>query len=235
LKTQIEGIYKYVQRYYSINPIIVFRKKGSTEDQIKSYFEDYTKTTVSVPMRIRYIDLPEGFTAGLLKTYLDTVRKTVAIAGSLDAGFGRQLVTHLASLNADYPSVVIGMPTWDGPRDLTKPELKGLEVIYSNPFYNGRADKVSESLVTLFNERLYARPSDMVFRGYQSTYKYGKLLMKYKDDISSNLGNKLGNIFFDFDIQPILNKENMTLEYFENKRLYFLKWMDGEVKGVNSL
>lgn len=235
LKTQIEGIYKYVQRYYSINPIVVFRKKGATEDQIKSYFEDYTKNTLAVPLRIRYVDLPEGFTAGLLKTYLDTVRRTVCIAGSLDPAFGRQLTSHLASINADYPALVIGMPTWDGARDFGKPELKGLEIIYSHPFYNSRADRVSEHIVGVFNDHLFARPSDMVFRGYQSTFKYGRLLLRYGSDLSSNLGNALGNVFFDFDIQPVLNRETMELEYFENKKLYFLKWMDGEIKNVNSL
>ena len=234
LKTQIEGIYRYVQRYYSINPIVVFRKKGATEDQIKIYLDDFTKNTMAVPLKLKYVDLPEGFTAEQLKPHLDGVRRTVCIAGSLDGSFGRQLVTQLASLNEQYPSLTIGMPTWDG-RDFSKTEMKGYEVIHSNPFYNSRVDKVSEQLVTLFNDHLYARPSDMVFRGYQSTYKYGKLLMKFGDDLSSNLGNKLGNIFFDLEIQPVLSKENLTLEYFENKRLYFLRWVDGEIKGVNSI
>jgi hypothetical protein len=235
LKTQVEGVYKFVQKYYSINPVIVFRKKGTNEDQIKSYLDDYTKSTLGVPLRLRYVDLPDGFTPGLLKTYLDTVRKTAIIAGSLDPAFGRQLATHLASINDKHQTILIGMPTWDGSRDFAKPELKGLEIIYSNPFYNSRADRVSESLVTHFSERLYARPSDMVFRGFQSTYKYGKLLQKYGSDLSSNLGNKLGNIFFDLDVQPVLNRENMNLEYFENKRLYFLKWQDSEIKSVVSL
>lgn len=233
LKTQIEGIYKYVQRYYSINPIIVFRRKGSTEDMIKNLFEEYTKQTMAVPLRIRYVDLPQGFTTGLLKTYLDTVRRTVCIAGSLDPAFGKQLITHLASVNATHPSIVIGMPTWDGSIDFTRPELKGLEIVYSHPFYNSRTDKVSEKIVTLFNERLYARPSDMVFRGFQSTYKFANLLLEYGNDLSSNLGNKNGNVFFEFDIQPVLNRQTMELEYFENKKLYFLHWTDGEVKKVN--
>ena len=233
LKTQIEGIYKYVQRYYSINPIIVFRRKGSTEDMIKNLFEEYTKQTMAVPLRIRYVDLPQGFTTGLLKTYLDTVRRTVCIAGSLDPAFGKQLITHLASVNATHPSIVIGMPTWDGSIDFTRPELKGLEIVYSHPFYNSRTDKVSEKIVTLFNERLYARPSDMVFRGFQSTYKFANLLLEYGNDLSSNLGNKNGNVFFEFDIQPVLNRQTMELEYFENKKLYFLHWTDGEVKQVN--
>ena len=38
--------------------------------------------------------------------------------------------------------------------------------------------------------------------------------------------------FTDFDIQPVIGKQNMTLDYFENKKLYFLKWQDGVLKGI---
>jgi hypothetical protein len=79
---------------------------------------------------------------------------------------------------------------------------------------------------------MFARPSDMVFRGYEVTFKYAKLLLQYGKDIASNLANKYAKVFTDFDIQPILNKQNMTLDYFENKKLYFLKWQDGALKGV---
>jgi len=29
-----------------------------------------------------------------------------------------------------------------------------------------------------------------------------------------------------------VNKENMSLEYFENRKLYFLKWQDGVIKSI---
>ena len=28
LKTQCEGIYRHIQKYYALNPVVVFRKKG---------------------------------------------------------------------------------------------------------------------------------------------------------------------------------------------------------------
>jgi hypothetical protein len=79
---------------------------------------------------------------------------------------------------------------------------------------------------------MFARPSDMVFRGYEVTWKYAKLLLQYGKEISSNLANKQSKVFSDFEIQPVLNKQNMTLDYFENKKLYFLKWQDGVLKGI---
>jgi hypothetical protein len=131
-----------------------------------------------------------------------------------------------------YLASVMGMPTWDNIKDFNKTEYKGIEIIYATPFYNSKIDKVSQSINNHFNKIMFARPSDMVFRGYEVTWKYVKLLMQYGKDVASNLGNKQAKLFTDFDIQPVLNKQNMTLDYFENKKLYFLKWQDGALKGV---
>ncbi len=233
LRTQCEGIYKYVQKYYAINPVIVFRRKGTTDDHIKTIFDDYSKSTLSVPLKLKYVELNDNFTASQLKAHLDSNRTTLCIAGSLDMNFGKKLASQFASIVKEYPVVVMGMPTWDGIKDFSKPEFKWLEIIYSTPFYNAKTDKISQGISNNFNNTMYARPSDMVFRGYEVTWKFAKLLLKYGKDLSSNLGNKQENVFTDFDIQPVLNKKTMVLDYFENKKLYFLKWQDGIIKGVS--
>lgn len=232
LKTQCEGIYRHLQKYYPLNRLIVFRKKGGLEDRIKMYFDEFGKNTVSVPLKLNYIDLPDSFTVTHLKPYLDTLQQSLCIAGSLDENFGKRFVQQLALLKKQYPVAAMGMPTWDNIKDFNKPEYKGVEIIYSTPFYYSKMDKTSLGIINYFNQVMYARPSDMVFRGYEVTWKYAKLLMQYGKDLASNLSNKLYKVFTDFDIQPVLNKQNMTLDYFENKKLYFLKWQDGIIKGV---
>jgi len=233
LKTQCEGIYKHIQKYYSLNPLVVFRKKGQREDLIKSYFDEYGKKTVAIPLKIKYVDLTDTFTVDQLKPYLDTTNETLCIAGSLDENFGKRLAKHLAFLKTQkYQSIAMGMPTWDNIKEFNKPEYKGIEIIYSTPFYNSKVDKVSQNITNYFNTVMFARPSDMVFRGYEVTWKYVRLLLQYGKDIASNLANKQLKVFTDFDIQPVLNKQNLTLDYFENKKLYFLKWQDGVIKGI---
>lgn len=233
LRTQCEGIYRHIQKYYSLNPIIVFRKKGQLEDRIKLYFDEFGKNTVGVPLKMKYVDLADSFTVNHLKPYLDTTNQTLCLAGSLDENFGRRLVQQLATLKKQkYLSSVVGMPTWDNIKDFNKPEFKGIEITYSNPFYNAKLDKFSQSIINYFNTVMYARPSDMVFRGYEVTWKYARLLLQYGKDLSSNLSNKSHKVFTDFDIQPVVNKENMSLEYFENRKLYFLKWQDGVLKSI---
>ncbi len=234
LRTQCEGIYRYLQKYYALNNIVVFRKKGQLEDRVKMYWDDFGKSTVSVPLKFKYVDLIDSFTVNNLKPYLDTLNPTICVAGSLDENFGRRLAAQLAALKKlKFQSISMGMPTWDNIKDFTKPEYKGIEIIYSTPFYNTRMDKTSLQIIEYFNTVMYARPSDMVMRGYETMWRFGNILLQYKSDIASNLTNKGYSVFREFDIQPVINKQNMTLEYFENKKLYFLKWQDGIIKSVN--
>lgn len=232
LRTQCEGIYRYIQKYYALDPVIVFRKKGQLEDRIKFYFDDFGKNTMSIPLHLKYVDLTDSFTVIQLTAHLDSTSHTLCIAGSLDENFGKKLTRQLASVNKLYPATIIGMPTWDGIKEFNKPEYKGIEIIYSTPYYNPKMDKISQSINTHFNTIMFARPSDMVFKGYEVAWRYAKLLLQYGPEISSNLANKQIRVFTDFDIQPVFGKPNMTLDYFENKKLYFLKWQDGVIKGV---
>jgi hypothetical protein len=233
LKTQCEGIYRYMQKYFATNQLIVFRKKGQIEDMIKGIFENHGKNTSSVPLKIKYVDLIDSFSINQLRTHLDSNRNTLCIAGSLNEHFGKRLAQQLAVLKKQYPVTLMGMPTWDAIREFGRPEYKELEIIYSTPFYNAKTDKISQFLTNYFNTVMFARPSDMVFRGYEVTYKYGRLLNQYEKDLPSNLTNKNYNVFTDFDIQPVLSGADMTLDYFENKKLYFLKWQNGVIKSVN--
>jgi len=213
---------------------VIFKRKGQPmDDRIKTYLDEFGKSTVAVPLKYKYVELTDSFTLNQLRPYLDTTDQTLCLAGSLDENFGRRLVQQLAALKKlRYQSIVMGMPTWDNIREFNKPEYKGIEIVYSTPFYNAKVDKVSLGIVNYFKEVMFARPSDMVFRGYEVTWKYARLLMQFRNDFSSNITSKLHKVFTDYDIQPVLNKQTMTLDYFENKKLYFLKWQDGVLKAV---
>jgi len=231
LRTHVEGIYRHLQKYNSLNPIIVFRHKGQMENIIKTYFDHFGENTAGVKLPIKFVDLPSNFTGADVAKYI--TEKSTVVAGSLDEKFALNLTGALAQINETTEVSVIGMPTWDGIKDFNRPEFEGLEITYSTPFYNARQDTVSKKLVSYYQSRLYARPSDLVLRGYEATYRFIHLLMRYPNDLDSNITRKEFNVFREYDIQPVfLNKENMTLDYFENKKLFFIKWLNGETSLV---
>jgi hypothetical protein len=203
------------------------------EDIIKSYIDDFSKSTASIPLKTKNIDLIDSFTVDDFSSLLDSNRQNVFFAASLDEVFTRRIITQIALAGKSYKTTIVGMPTLDNlEKDLSRPEFKGPEIIYGRPFYNPKTDKISAGITQYFSTRMYARPSDMVFRGYEVMWKYSKLLSQFTSDLSSNITNKTNKVFTDFDIQPVLNKQTMSMEYFENKKLYFIKWQDGVIKGV---
>jgi hypothetical protein len=233
LRTHCEGIYKYLQRNYPLKPIVFFRKKGAQEDRLKGYFTDIDKTTASVALKIKYITLDDNFDAAALVSNLDSMALTVCIAGSLDDNFGNRLVEGLTSLSKTYRTTIIGMPTWDN-ADFSRPEYAGEEITYSTPFYINPNDSLVRQIQQNFKTRFYSRPSDMVFRGYESTYRFARLLLLHGKSLSGSIGERKYKVFNDFNIEPVfLNKQTMTLDYFENKKLYFIKKVDGNVTVVN--
>lgn len=233
LKTHIDGLYKFVQRYYSLGRPIVFRKKGQMEDMIQTFLDDAGKNTAGVPLRLSYVDLPSNFDINNFLPHMDSSRHMVIIIGTLDEQFSRRLITVLSNVSRSYPMTIIGMPTLENlSREFDEEEYKGPEIIYSTPFYNPRSDKVSNRITNYFNATMFARPSDMVMRGYEAAWRFGKLLIQYKSDLTSNLTRKEYNVFREFDIQPVINRQTSTLDYFENKKLYFIKWQDGAIKAV---
>ena len=233
LKTHVEGIYRFLQKYYATSPIVLFRKKGGLEDMIYGYFTEFGKTTVSVPLSIKVVELTDSFNIKQIVNHLDSNKTFVCISGTLDDFFNRKLASQLAVIYKIYKTTMVGMPTLENiSKDFTRSEFKGPEFIYSTPFYNTLKDKVTNSINDYFSTKMFARPTDMVMRGYETGWRFSKLLLKYKNDLASNITRKEFNVFREFDIQPVLNKQTNTLDYFENKKLYFIKWQDGISKLV---
>ncbi len=233
LKTHVEELYRFAQKNYSGSPIVLFRKKGVLEDMIRDYMNDYAKSSSSPPLNIKWVDLTDNFNVKQVINHLDSTKNIVCIIGTLDDQFNRRMAMYLSSVYKLYKTTMLGMPTLENTsKDFYQQEFHGPEFIYATPFYNPRKDSVSISIINFFNEKMYARPSDMVMRGYETTWRFAKLLARYKKDIVSNLTSSEFNLFREFDIRPVFNKHTMTLDYFENKKLYFLKWKDGVIKGV---
>jgi hypothetical protein len=234
LRAHCEAIYRYLQRNYPMRPLVFFRKKGAQEDRLKGYFTELDKKTAGVPLKIKYVTLDDNFDAAALAANIDSsAQQTVCIAGSLDEDFGAKICAQLAYLNKNYHTTVIGMPTWDN-LDLSRPEFAGEEMTYTTPFYLNPADTLVKIITQDFKTKFYSRPSDMVFRGYETTWRFARLLLQHNGALSGSIGEKKFKVFNDLEITPVfLDRQTMALDYFENKKLYFIRKMDGNVVGVN--
>jgi hypothetical protein len=227
LQGHIEGLYKMLQKSYGSDRIIVFRKQGPQEDAIRSHFTEIAKTTPAPSLNIKFVDVGVDFTTQTLLPHLDSTKRNVIIAGSMEEFFGTKLAASLAPLAKKYPTLLVGMATWENV-NFNKSEFKGLDIVYSTPFFYNRLTPLEIKLATDFEKNISTRPTDMYFRGYETMMRFALLLLDTKKDISSNLTRKGNAIFTRFDVQPVFkNKNNMTLDYFENKNLYFVRVSGG--------
>jgi len=231
LQTHCESIYRYLQRNYPTSPIIITRKKGLVEDRLQAYFSDAEKNTSGVKLKVKWINTEDNKPVAFAQN-IDSTKLTIVIAASLDENFGKAIAQQLSAISNSYHTVLIGMPTWDAIADFTKKEYKGLNILYTTSFYNAKIDKTSVGITNYFKNTLYSRPSDMVFRGYECLYRFGKLLLDKGSNLNTSIGEKKYKVFTDWDIQPVLDKQTMALDHFENKKLYFVMKSDGLVKQV---
>lgn len=232
LRTHIDALYKYLQRFHSTDHLIWVKRKGALEDMIQGFFSELQKKTPSLALRIKTVEMTDSLNQQTLVAALDSNRNNVLICGSLNEPFGNAIVKTLAD-NKDYKGTVIGMPTWDGFKDLSKPEYKGIEIIYSSPYNFPRTDKISVAITNKYRTKFQARPSDQVFKGFESMYHFTKLLIKHREAFLNNLSDKSFKVFNDYDIQPIrFKRDNPIPDYLENKKIYILKKLDGLVKPV---
>lgn len=231
LYTHCAALYRFLQKNYSTSDIIFLRKKGNQDDRLAEYFKSVAESTASVPLKIRYLSVDDDLTGQQLYKNLDSTKSNVLVAGTLDLNFASLLLQTISGYGESYQVTVFGMPNWDN-IDMGKGLSPNLELVYGTPFYINPTDKKVESIHQYYKNRFFSRPSDMVFRGYETLYHFGHLLTIHSNNTGSSLGDKRFKVFTDFDIQPVLDKKTMTLDYFENRKIYFVKKAAGIVKAV---
>jgi hypothetical protein len=126
------------------------------------------------------------------------------------------------------------MPTWDNIKELDQPACKNVEIVFSTPFlYYSQNKNLSALVNSRYKEKFYSRPSDMVYKGFEATFHFTKLLTKYGRNLSKNLTNKDFTLFNEFMLVPVkINKASTKADLLENKKLYFIKKQQGAVKSV---
>lgn len=232
LGTHVGAIYRYLQKNHALSTITYFRKKGAADDRLKSYFTDAEKTTASVPLKIKYITLEDSVTTEQLKKLLDSNKNNICVAGSLDMNFGLMLARQLSVLSKSYKSTLLGMPTWDQV-DFSKPAYRGIEIVYSSSAYIQPDNKLAQQVQHHFKTKYFSRTSDITFSGFETLYYFSHLLADSNEDFPELFNRKKTTLFGEVDIHAVNNKQTGEPDYYENKKLFFIKKLDGQVKQVN--
>ncbi len=234
LKSHCDAIYTYILQNHNTDKIYLFRQKGKQEDMVASYFKMMNEQDGKPLLQMQTINSDENLTAAFLKSKLDSNAKNIIIGGSLDESFAGNLAKASYEMYKDYPITLIGMPNWDNFSSLfSKKNLEDFPVYYTTPFYvdkYGKHEKFSKYLSVAYLKRFRSKPTDMAYKGFESVYLFTKLLVKNPGDLMSHISDKDMKVFCEYNFKPVkLNDKSAVPDYFENKHLYLIKILNGNI------
>jgi hypothetical protein len=232
LFTHCQAIYHFVVKNHPTHQIIYVRKPGAMEDRLEGYFKQLNDNGGKPLLPIRTVVTGDTVSISDLAPLMDSNRHTVIVSGSLDETWGTSLVRTCNTLLESYPMTLMGMPTWDGIKALQGAELRQMPYLITTPFLSPDIDSgaAAMSMTQRFSTLTNTRPGDMAFRGYESTYLFTSLLMRYEDLMMAHIGETYYQTYTSYDIKPVyLTPDTKAPDYYENKHLYILRRQNGAV------
>jgi len=230
LKSHCEAIFSYLLQNQNNAKIIHVRQTGSQEDRVAGYINNINKPDNKALLQIKTMNLDSNLS--IIKTALDSTKKNYIICGSLDEDFATSIASILSSVSKKYEITLIGMPNWDGFTAFGKnykETLKDFPVYYTAAYFNPKTDALSKSLQDAYLQVYKGKPSESAFKGFEIMYVFSRLLNLFPDEFMSHVNDHLINVFSDFNIMPIkLNKNSSSIDYYENKHLFFIKKVNGQ-------
>ena len=232
LYTHFEQLYKYIQKNHGSQNIVLCKKKGNAESILQSYFTDIN-VNASIPLVIKTAELSDNFDANDLQPFLDSTEDNLLICSSLNEAFGLKLVKSLSGIKNTYNTTVMGMPTWESMKDFDRIEFgNGLNIVYSSPFNFCKKDKSCADLIKTYRTKFISKPSDMFFKGYETMYRFGKLLSVHNNIILNHIADNDTKVFNDFNIEATRSRKDHSFMYLENKKIYIIKRSEKGVEVV---
>jgi hypothetical protein len=120
---------------------------------------------------------------------------------------------------------VFGMPSWKGVGFLRE-KTPNFSFTITSAFYIDHSIALPQTLVNNYKKTTDARPTELVYRGYETVYWFAYLLQKYGSVFNNHLNDLSGAAFTSFDIEPQWTRDDDFL-YLENEHVYYLDYKDG--------
>jgi len=234
LNTHIQSIFNYILRNMTGNRIIYVRRKNTADDRVAEVFKSLNQSGTGSLVKMETVMLPDNMLPNDIAAKLDSMKENVVITGSLDENFGRNVAVATLGMSRSYRTTLVGMPTWENLKDLSRPDFNVIPIIYSASFFNNPEDAWSIKFEENYRKQTFSKPSDMAYKGFELTWLFSQLLNKYDSSLISHLGEKEFRLITDYDFRPIMwSKENTVPDYYENKRVFIIKRFNGTATRLN--
>jgi hypothetical protein len=230
-QTHVKTIGSYLQRHYSGKKLLMVTKKGTAEEKITNLLKTGSDNLISDAQTLM---MSGNSISDTLKYFLDSTRENIVVCGSFDETFAINLVTSLNKLSPKYNITVLGMASWGSISKLKGKNSNKLTIIYTSPNNYMTSQSRISRISSQYKNKYYSKPSDMAFKGYETMYHFSRLLLYDTVNFINNISSSYATVFSEYDFKPVVTKAVSGVpQYLENKKLYFLKYMNGELKEIS--
>jgi hypothetical protein len=233
LKSHCEGIFNYLVQNHGTDKIYLIKKNGTQETKIAGYFKALNEQEGKPLLKMQVISIDSFISTSFLRRKLDTTSNIVVIGGSLDEEFARNLVNSCFAVSKQKITL-IGMPDWDGVKDFYRKELyPDFPILYTTPHYYSNTTAFDSLLNVQYQKRYKIKPSDMAYKGFENTFAFVSLVMKYPKDFFNHINDKEFTVFHEFNFKPVNITNGLLPDYDENKHVFIMKIENGGVQLAN--
>lgn len=230
-QTHVAAIGSYVSRHYSGKKILLVTKNGALESKICNLVR---KESDSLIGNAQTLLLPDDTNVmDTLSYFLDSTRENVIICGSFNEILAKEMVKSLNEIGDTYACTIVGLPNWNSMGNIKGKYSNNLQIVVSSPFnYSKNQDRMSR-ISDMYKTKFYARPSDMVYKGYETMYHFTRLLLSDPTNFINAISSSYATVFSEFDFRAVNGTNNSGAPgYFENKKIYFYKYMNGDLREI---
>ena len=236
LNTHLQALYNYILHNFGTDNLLMFRRSNRADDRVGGVFKALNNSSSGSVLNLRTVTLNTPFKAEDIVKSLDRNRQNIILCGSLDDNFARSLIANVSALAVNYKITLIGMPTWGDFPEIGRIDVTGMKVIYSSTFFNpDSSNQWVANFTQKYARNTYVAPTELAFRGFELMYLFSHMLKDHgNDSIWYAVPEKRYQVLTDFDFKAIYkSKTSLTPDYYENKRIYILQQLNGELSKVN--
>lgn len=228
LLSNIEGIYSYLVQKHSMEQILLLKQRN--DNRIDDIFKRLNKSTGKDLLKIQSVAV-DSINAAQLSMLIDTLKPAVVIGATLNEWFALNVA------DACYPYrskvTLIGMPNWDGFRNLyNKDRYKDFPILFTTPHSDEEKNAFTDYLANQYFTKYRAKPSDMASKGFEAAWYFTNLALHFPGEILDHLNENQFACFHEFNFRPVVLNRNGDVDYFENKHVFIMQILNGLISRV---
>ena len=225
INTHLQVISDHLKTRWDKANIIWFKRSDPGDNRLSDMFKE---TLQQSDIKPTYRTLPGSFSTQDILSSLDTTKNNILIAGSLDNNFALNFARAVSFIEKKGIVQVVGLPNWDGLKEIQSPVYAGIPIYYSSGMSAARDNKWAKAFDDKIQEATGIQSSIPAIKGFELTFYFLHILGKHGSIITEDASDKIYKVYNDFNFKPVQSKKESTVtDYFENKRVYFIRRLNG--------